>query len=197
MSAWISDRVIPDFENAENADIKRGVSEGFFYDLLGNEFLEVYNDASVPAWNSFYYPDLLICEKGLYIDVEIDEPYAGNDGTPIHYVDTKYGICTSVDEERNDYFTSQGFEVIRFSEEQIFLHPQECINIIKEYVSSVLSGCKPNIEQNSIILGKWTKEQASKWAYQRFRNTYVPVGLQSSITNEGNKTYDELRYGNC
>lgn len=46
MSAWISDRVIPDFENAKNVDIKRGVSEDFFYDLLCNEFLEVYNDAS-------------------------------------------------------------------------------------------------------------------------------------------------------
>lgn len=196
ISAWINNRVNPYFECGESIDVKRGVSEDFFYNLLCEVFSDMHNNACVPVGKSFYYPDFLIYEKGLLIDIEIDEPYAGNDGTAIHYVDNKYGICTSIDEERNDYFTSHGFEVIRFSEEQIFLHTQECINVINKYVSSVLSGCKPKIEQKNFVLEKWTKDQASKWAYQRFRNTYVPVELQSSITNEGIKTYDELRYGN-
>lgn len=196
ISIWVNGRMTPDFEFVENEDVKKGVSEEYFYNLLCDVFSNIYNNARVPVGNSFYYPDLLICEKGLIIDVEIDEPYAGNDGTPIHYVEDKYGIWTSADENRNIFFTSHGFEVIRFSEEQIFLHPQECLDIIKEYVLSVLSGCVPKVEHRNLVLKKWTKDQASKWAYQRFRNTYVPRKLQSLIMNEGVKTYDELRYGN-
>mgnify|MGYP000030785806 FL=1 len=64
----------PDFEFVENEDVKKGVSEEYFYNLLCDVFSNIYNNARVPVGNSFYYPDLLICEKGLIIDVEIDEP---------------------------------------------------------------------------------------------------------------------------
>lgn len=143
---------------------------------MRSAFSEVYNNASIPAGGSYFYPDFLICEKGLFIDVEIDEPYVGNDGTPIHYVDNQYGFCTSVDKERNDYITSQGFEIIRFSEEQIFLHPQECIIVIKDYISSILSGCQPNVKQKNSS-GKMDQRTSFKMGLSTIPLYLCPSGV--------------------
>ena len=44
-----------------------------------------------------------------------------------------------------------------------------------------------------LLIDKWTKDIAHKWAYQRFRNTYVPYELQNSISKEGEHQYEELR----
>ena len=160
---------------------------------MSSNFDEVYADACIPVGEKYYYPDILLVVGSLYIDIEIDEPYAGNDGTPIHYYTSNYGLSISVDHERNDYFTECGFEVIRFSEEQVFLHSDDCIDFIKKFVKNIMSTngdltCNPNF-----VLTKWTKVQASRLAYQRFRNTYVPSHLQSSINRENQRSYYEIR----
>lgn len=89
--------------------------------------------------------------------------------------------------------TEHGFEVIRFSEEQIFLNPEECSNIIRRYLESILSGHRPEIEGENIKVSKWTKEQASVWAYNRFRNSYVPENLCSAISHERQDSYERIR----
>lgn len=71
---------------------------------------------------------------------------------------------------------NQGWEVIRFSEEQIFLYTQECIQVIENFINAIKEGKGQFEIPPSMVIPKWTKEQAFKLAYQRYRNTYVPKG---------------------
>lgn len=194
IESWLEEREDPDYLICDEMDdVKKGASENYFFELLSKHFDEVYSDVKVPVGNTAYYPDFLLIVDSLFIDIEIDEPYAGNDGTPIHYYTSDYGLVESIDEDRNNYMTDSGFEVIRFSEEQIFLHSDECINYIKNVVNCIKSADK-NIQcDQDFMLNKWTKEQASRLAYQRFRNTYVPLQYQRYIAQEDSRSYSEMR----
>ncbi len=77
-----------------------------------------------------YEPDLayIDAEKGIFLDVEIDEPYVGWDRTPIHY---KINEGT-IDDIRNEHFTERGWCVIRFAEKQIHNEPLSCLKKIFE-----------------------------------------------------------------
>ena len=194
IAEWLSNRSIPDFSTCDSKDtIKKGLSESMFVEELRCWGFSVYTNRKIAVGSKYYYPDILIEEDGLYIDIEIDEPYVGNDGTPIHYLETKYGILESIDEERNEFIAKSGFEIIRFSEEQIFLHTDACLAFIQTFIESIKEAC-PNIEiEADFAVKKWTKEQAFKLAYQRFRNTYVPYDMQQFITKESYKSYEDLR----
>lgn len=54
---------------------------------------------------SRYEPDLayIDAKKGIFIDIEIDEPYSGLERKPIHYTIGDY----TVDDKRNDYLPSE------------------------------------------------------------------------------------------
>ena len=191
---WKNNRTAPRFLHCESGDIiKKGVSERVFAEALEEYGYRVLADQKIPVGSKYYYPDVLIVKDNLYIDVEIDEPYSGNDGTPIHYLEEVYGIKESVDTERNEYLSKMGFEIIRFSEEQVFLYPQECLHFIESFLSNIDKGEKAPDSPTYFILKKWTKEQAAKLAYQRFRNTYVPANLQKSISAEEYRSYEQLR----
>lgn len=176
------------YSNSDN--IRIGVSEYFFRDLLESNGFNICFNKKIKVGNHFFYPDILIEQQGLLIDIEIDEPYIESDGTPIHFVDQ---YLTSVDNDRNTFFTQQGFEVIRFAEEQIFLHPNRCIGVIKEYIEQTLSGNEYFVSNNDdFCIKKWTSEDASKLAYRRFRRTYIPAEYLKYIDNEDEKTYTQL-----
>ena len=40
---------------------------------------------------------------------------------------------------------------------------------------------------------KWTKEEANKMAYKRFRNSYVPAKYHDMIDKEDRRSYEEFR----
>ncbi len=61
------------------------------------------------------------------IDIEIDEPYEYKTKKEIHYIG-----CG--DEDRNKYFISNNWFVIRFTENQIKNHLAECVDIVKAFV---------------------------------------------------------------
>ena len=190
---WRKDREKPEFVDYDEDDkIKRGPAEAFFHEQFSDN-VNVYVNKKIPVGDKYYYPDLLLECDGLYIDIEIDEPYAGNDGTPIHYVEEEYGFVECVDDDRNEYLTDMGFEVVRFSEEQIFLHVDECFDYLNNLLEGILLG-NINVEANDIIkTKKWTKEEANKMAYKRFRNTYVPAKYHSMIDKEDKHSYEEFR----
>ena len=193
LTDWLSGRDLPEILDCEEDDIiKKGVSEDYFFNLLLKTGLNVYHNKKIPIGGKYYYPDILVINDGLIIDIEIDEPYSGNDGTPIHYLSENFGLYSSSDEKRNAYFCKNGFEIIRFAEEQIFLHTNDCIGLIFQFISSISNSIEPCIPEK-LIIDKWTKDVAHKWAYQRFRNTYVPYELQKNISNEGEHCYVELR----
>lgn len=191
---WRKNRTAPRFMPCDASDlIKKGASERMFVDELEEQGFYILINQKIPVGSKYYYPDILLIKDNLYIDIEIDEPYSGNDGTPIHYLEDLYGIKESVDTERNEYLVKKGFEIIRFSEEQVCLYPHECFRFITSFISSIVKGDKTPSCPDFFILKKWTKDQAFKLAYQRFRNTYVPVDQQKYISTEEYHSYEELR----
>lgn len=173
--------------------IKIGASEGFFKEKLELQGFNLIEGKKIKAGGGFFYPDILIEWSGIYVDIEIDEPYAGNDGTPIHYIKEEWGFPTSIDEKRNEFFTKNGFEVIRFSEEQIFRTPNNCIQLISDFIEAILQGRKYVLPENSNFkTDKWTYEESMKMAYRRFRRTYVPEEYATYIDKEEQHSYQEI-----
>lgn len=170
--------------------VKKGASEDFFFDYLKGLGFNVMTEYKLAVGRSFYYPDLIIEHDGLYIDVEIDEPYAGNDGTPIHYTT---GLNSSVDKELNEYFNYMGIEVIRFSEEQIFCNTAICAQVIRDYIQSIKQGKKYSLTLDSqFTIQKWSRDESMRMAYRRFRRTYVPFEYQKNIDKEEQRSYQEI-----
>ncbi|MBD5307916.1 MAG: hypothetical protein HDS15_01365 [Bacteroides sp.] len=172
--------------------VKKGASEDFFIDYLKKLGFNVMTGYKLPVGKSFYYPDLIIEHDGLYIDVEIDEPYAVNDGTPIHYAT---GHNSSIDKERNEYFNRMGIEVIRFSEEQIFRNTETCARVIRDYIQTIKQGKKYSLTlNNQFTIQKWSRDESIRMAHLKFRRTYVPFEYQKNIDKEEQRSY-QRNYG--
>ncbi len=170
---WVSG--IPDIRYCNDSDdVKVGKSEMTFYNLMKSNLpYTVRKDIKVPVAQTFYYPDIAVIARGLYIDIEIDEPYTDDEGKPIHYVDFSSDIWDSVDMHRNRFMSKEGWEIIRFAEEQIVNYPQECIAFIKELVDSLLSNgsSEPKIDFPHPVL-EWDKEEAERYALEKYRDSY-------------------------
>ena len=186
------------FAFCDTDDVKKGPAEEYFIPYLKQMHLygdnyDVLTKVKVPAGNSFFYPDIVIRTYGMIIDIEIDEPYEMSDGNPIHYkVDigaySKSGIYRSIDSDRNDFFTRNGWCVIRFAEEQIFNFPDDCvkfienfINYTEDYINYTLDDfCFDDYLSPTIkSINKWTKEEAHRMAYKKYRNKYLGRYLDS------------------
>lgn len=101
-----------------------GVSEY----LLSLKLREKYNNLILDFYMlGKYYPDLILqINDKHFIDIEIDEPYVGNTKQAIHYIGS--------DDIRNNYFQSQNWFILRFSENNIQEHLDECIYIIDNLI---------------------------------------------------------------
>lgn len=101
-----------------------------------------------------FFPDFLIIDEelGIYIDIEIDEPYSFDTGDLIHH-------NKSNDIKRDYFFTENCWIVIRFSENQILSQPYECVSLIENILEAIKN------KENQIITylieeKKWTVEEA-------------------------------------
>lgn len=149
--------------NLENR--KRGKTELMFltrlFKVFGNQV-----KVDVAPDNYKYFPDFtLVCrETGLHIDIEIDEPYTLKEKEPIHYID-------SDDNYRNEFFLDQNWCIIRFAEEQIAIQPDECVELIKSFITSIQNKSL-NLDHNVRRVPKWTYEEALVMAYNNNREKY-------------------------
>lgn len=182
MNEWIMNRRRPNLiPCASDDEVKKGPAEEFFANAL-KESYNVQTDMRIRINKSFYYPDIVIVTDGLYIDVEIDEPYS-NDGTPIHYQEDNR------DKARNEFFSENGWEVIRFSEKQVFNNTKECISFIGKYITTI-QRCSSIISiDEAFIDPKCTRAEALSLAKLDYRSLYMPqsIRINKSIPN-GNKT---------
>lgn len=145
--------------------VRVGRSEETFHKQLLKHFGKDFIRKSVQLGEGefAYVPDCCYIdeEKGIYIDIEIDEPYVAETLEPIHY--------KGKDEARNAFFTKHGWLVIRFSEEQIIKFPQGCCNQIEAlcrfalYQENKLELFVPQTEH-------WTKAKAIAMAQRGSRN---------------------------
>lgn len=197
--AYLNNRSSAEFFYCEENDvIKKGITENRFYDMvkdkvelmggvvLSNIKIHILNDNWIFSQilentiePHYYYPDIAIIINGLYIDVEIDEPYSMDSRSPVH--------CIGSDDYRNSYMSSQGWEVIRFSEEQIVKYPDNCLSTIINTISHILEGrCgKPITEHNEDwIKSCWNEISARIMANNNYRESYLfdkSCNLQTTV----------------
>ena len=110
-------------------------------------------------YNISYYPDFVYHdETGLYIAIEIDEPYDEKYDKPMH--------CIGKDDDRNNFFIENKWVVIRFSKEQVIRWPELCCKEIalviyeinkKEYLVKNFTAILPKQK-------KWTEYEAKALA---------------------------------
>lgn len=182
------------YEKFEN--VKRGLSDLWFYNKLKNDIEDIGGSISlnkkIMIFNyshlrydlksikkeldntKFYYPDIAISINNLNIDIEIDEPYVLDSGEPIH--------CIGTDDYRNKYIAANGWEIIRFSEQQIVEHSDKCIKTIKNVIESILDGNGYNVipaANDDWITPCWTESMARQMSEECYRESYL-------YDNEGN-----------
>lgn len=147
-------------------DVQKGRYEEFFLGKLKNTFGPNITDRiefTLPNGNAFV-PDAAYIDSsiGLCIDIEIDEPYTIPGGKPIHYIG-------GPDDYRNSYFSNMGWFVIRFAEEQVAQHPEECIEFIRDFISQLKMGTIPVF---SFSVNQWTRLEANYMFLSNYRQTY-------------------------
>ena len=167
-------RAIPHDGNNSKAPI--GYTEKYFCSYLKRYFSNnVYTGLTldIPNFSHPYSPDFAYIDSNLnlYVDIEIDEPYAYKSRVSTHY------IYAEKDERRNNFFLDRGWLVIRFSEEQIVKYPESCCKTVAEIIAYLLNDNSIlSPFQNVIPLPKrkqWTREEAEKMAMAEYRKTYL------------------------
>ena len=173
MDKLLGFRIKPKYEDCNGEVVKKGRLDDYFANRLMHYGYEVVENKKIPVGNTYYYPDVLVKIGNLYIDIEIDEPYAIDTGEPIHYLLEHMG--DSVDFDRDFYLSSCGFEVIRFAEESVALHPKSCVSYINEVVKSIYDGKEVAYYNSDIEVKRWSKEEAEEMSRNDYRNVYLSV----------------------
>jgi len=166
-------------EEGENPKI--GLSERDFYRRYLIKYFgdNICIDRMLPNENNDrpYYPDFVftIQELRLYIDIEIDEPYSPLKGNPKpkHY--------QGKDDDRDQFFLSQGWFIIRFSERQIIEQPDACCKTIAQCVREIVQDDRflekftdtPDLQPEE----QWTEAEAQQMILRNERLGYLPRSL--------------------
>lgn len=155
------------------------------FQALSSYKLHIFDDYVLLPYEGCrpYELDIAIIDMenpSIRIDIEIDEPYTAITNTPIHYIG-----CG--DDMRDMQLNNLGWIVVRFSEEQIYTAPQDCIAYIaqlihclspdKTFPYDLLSGQQPDCYK------RWTKIEAEVMASKKKRETYLPEFIYQPITN--------------
>ncbi len=164
-------------ENKSRLD--KGVLEDFFFDYLKSIFTDkVFNSIKININGTFVTPDFVIIdnERKKNIIIEIDEPYtidADRNLIPIH--------IKAMDDERNIQFLKNGWNVLRFAEEQIIKYPNECIKQIVDFIE------KSELNANFTHKIKcWLYDESKLMIDEKYRNSYLPCEFKDSgRTNSG------------
>jgi very-short-patch-repair endonuclease len=158
------------------SEAKEGVSEKDFYQSLIRIFPSVTQGVKFdnPNYPYPYSADfILVHSSGLSIDIEIDEPYVGHTKEPHHCIDQ------GKDEIRNQFFTSNNWVVVRFSEKQAVKYPYRCCKVIAKAIAKVTGDytflSRLQNTPDLPIEPMWSIKQAKKWAKLDYRKTYLPV----------------------
>jgi len=173
----------------------KGATEDFFLTFLSNNiseniFTDLTLDYSSVQKRFSYKPDFIIevKELNLFIDIEIDEPYVGSNGSPIHFK-------KSNDNLRNNFFIDNKWIVIRFAEIQVVKYPTECCLLINTLIKCLKEGNVIDNEKIKSIVPNvqgWDKAESNKLAFNRFRNTYLTRELTENIAKE--REYLETKF---
>lgn len=151
----------------------RGYKESDFLSILQSSDLcvEIDNDCHLPISGrlSPYEPDIVLFDKplGLFIDVEIDEPYSGHSRLSTHTTESN-------DDVRNTFFKESGWVVVRFTEHQVHVDPFGCVEFIKGILCELRK--EPAIPIKKLqIENRWNNNQAVLWERDLYREKYLGI----------------------
>ncbi len=149
-------------ERKQSLDVKSSV--GFFNDYLCR-YTKYSNYKNIKI--SSYSTDIVILDNssGLFINIEIDEPYDLKTKKPTHYDD--------IDDRRNEALRVLGFLIIRFTENQVVNYPEYCVYIIGEVIKSILSLLIIKLTEIDYLVDHsepaWSYEDGFNLAYKNSR----------------------------
>jgi hypothetical protein len=137
-----------------------------------------------------YSPDIVYTDESFSfkIDIEIDEPYIGITGVPIHFIDNT-GI--SQDDGRGEIFSTQHWTTIRFSEEQVVRFPHLCANYILEVIKNIHTLNLSSPVTSLPIHRRWTYSEAAGMAYNKTREAYLGKAFDNKKDNLSNNNLEE------
>lgn len=162
--------------SVENNKLKtRGKSESLLFEKIKeSQFSKHFYWGNHSLGN--FYPDISYMDfnESIFIDIEIDEPYAIKDREEIHFIEytaTKYYDRNSF---RDNYFVNNGWTVIRFAEEQIIKDSNGCLLVIENCIKYLMSSSiklsrLPWIKMNN--LPRWTFSDSLVLALNDYRET--------------------------
>lgn len=175
--------------------VKKSVSENYFYSLLTEYFGEkIRTDLIFTQNEKTYFPDFIYYDStiDLIIDIEIDEPYVGYSGIPIHYIVNKkedYSeqiIIYTVDDHRDRTINNGNWIIVKFAEQQIFEDASGCINFLNSVIKNAEQAFFDYSNQGILTtINRWTEEEAHEMEHNKFRFSYVPEKYHDLLkTNE-------------
>ncbi|MDY7008143.1 MAG: hypothetical protein SWX82_30495 [Cyanobacteriota bacterium] len=152
----------------------KGRTEKSFFRVLNQHFpdVEILTDYQVVKYQEFpYTPDFIYYDSrwNLYIDIEIDEPYNGVDKKPTHCIDV------DKDKNRDDFFVSNNWVVIRFAEEQVMRQPESCCRFIAKTILFLTGKPIPDVlkkTEDLMPINRWNLSRAKKMARENYRDEY-------------------------
>ena len=130
-----------------------------------------YDNLTLPTKGHRYEPDLAYIDerRGIFIDIENDEPYSIGKCIPTHYF--------GKDDQRNNDVTAAGWIVLRFSEKQCIDSPAKVARTVMDVVCSIA----PDVEMPQVLQNvqpvdtdpRWDLDTARQRAKSRYRDSYM------------------------
>ena len=149
--------------------------------IWGHRLKGFYDNLTLPTMGHRYEPDLAYIDeqRGIFIDIENDEPYSMGKRVPTHYI--------GKDDERNLRITSAGWIVLRFSEQQFIDTPARVTRTVMDVVRLIA----PDVEMPKCLLNvspierdpRWNYDTARERAKSNYRYTYQNKHLVFRVGN--------------
>jgi hypothetical protein len=158
-----------------NKVVQKGPLEDVFYNRLRKSFPNlVFNTYALEiGLLTYYYPDIVYAdfENGIFIDIEVDEPYSLKENIPTHFIGS--------DDDRNETFLRANWFVVRFAEEQIYYNLDACVIFVSEFVYSIYKaleiGAEFSLPVANFQVSQWTETQAIQLAKRKSRGAYLNI----------------------
>jgi len=166
-----------------NKETQQGISENYFFKYLNLHFAS--NDFEIMRYCELghYFPDFVLKHKsGIILDIEIDEPYVGHTKEVIHYYNPEQDFYS--DQYRNEFFLSNYWIVIRFTEKQVINHPDSCCFEIANFLFFNFDIDIPNSLTFFGPVPKeklWSNQKANEMALFDYRNNYIRDELKNDF----------------
>lgn len=157
-----------------SSQAKKGKFEKVLFDSLKQHLTGEFYDQTalnIPNYSYPFSPDIAYKIEGIYLDIEVDEPYYQKEGRYYPY----HGYDEWQDQNRNEFFVERNWIVIRFAEEQVAKYPESCVKEVAKLVNQLLGVAIPE----SLVdipdlkpIPRWTTNQAEIMIEKNYRNSY-------------------------